>query len=268
MKNIVITGSTRGIGFGLAREFLKRGCGVTISGRRQEDVDLAVERLTQFGPSPSILGVACDVTDVAEVEYLWRKSVETFGSVGIWLNNAGISHLQMPFWELPPDGYKNVIATNVIGLMNGCSVAMKGMLNQGHGAIYNMEGLGSTGMKVSGLSVYGTSKAAINYFSDALQKEGKATPIVFGTLQPGMVLTDMLKGQAAGNQEQWEQTKKVYNILANREEDVTPWLVEKILGNSRKYVSFKYSTPLRMISQLFSFVFFKRNLFQNEELPK
>lgn len=268
MKNVVITGSTRGIGFGLAREFLKKGCRVTISGRRQEDVDPAVERLTQFDPSPSILGVACDVTNMSQVENLWRKSVEAFGSVDIWLNNAGISHLQMPFWELPPDDYKNVITTNVIGLMNGCSVAMKGMLNQGHGAIYNMEGLGSTGMKVAGLSVYGTSKAAIHYFSDALQKEGKATPIVFGTLQPGMVLTDMLKGQNTGSQEQWEKTKKVYNVLANRELDVTPWLVEKILGNRRKRVSFNYVTPFQMISQLFSFIFLKRNLFQNEEFIK
>lgn len=268
MKNVVITGSTRGIGFGMAREFLKRGCRVAISGRRQVDVDLAIERLIQFGPSLSILGVACDVTNPSQVEFLWRKSVETFGSIDIWLNNAGISHLQMPFWELPPDEYKNVIMTNVIGLMNGCLVAMKGMLNQGHGAIYNMEGLGSTGMKVSGLSVYGTSKAAIHYFSDALQKEGKATPIVFGTLQPGMVLTDMLIGQKTGSQGQWEQTKKVYNVLANREEEVTPWLVEKILGNRRTRVSFKYVTPFRMISQLFSFIFLKRNLFQNEEFSK
>ena len=140
MKNVVITGSTRGIGFGLAREFLKKGCRVVICGRKQKDVDDAVSKLAQYGPSSSIFGTECDVSESVQVEDLWNKAVQTFGSVDIWINNAGISHTQTPFWELPMAEVSRIIATNVTGLMNGCSTAARGMIKQGYGAIYNMEG--------------------------------------------------------------------------------------------------------------------------------
>jgi len=261
MKNVVITGSTRGIGFGLGREFLKQGCRVVICGRKQQDVDCAVKNLTQYGPLTSIFGVECDVSDAAQVENLWNLAQQTFGSVDIWINNAGISHTQTPFWELPLEEVSRIIATNITGLMNGSSIATRGMLKQGYGAIYNMEGLGSNGMKIYGLSVYGTTKAAVRYFSEALRKEIGTLPIAIGELLPGMVVTDLLTGQKTGSNAEWQKNKKVYNILANREEDVTPWLVKRILANSSRKAAFKYVTTGRMLGQLFAAVFLKRDLF-------
>jgi NAD(P)-dependent dehydrogenase (short-subunit alcohol dehydrogenase family) len=68
MKIIVITGSTRGIGFGLAESFLEMGCAVVVSGRTQEAVNQAVDELAQNHLKENILGVACDVTVFAQVE--------------------------------------------------------------------------------------------------------------------------------------------------------------------------------------------------------
>jgi NAD(P)-dependent dehydrogenase (short-subunit alcohol dehydrogenase family) len=268
MINVVITGSTRGIGFGLAREFLKSGCRVAISGRKQPDVDRALEMLGEFAPPSSIQGLPCDVSDSTQVETLWNKAVETFGTIDIWINNAGISHAQAQLWELPSEAVSKIISTNITGLMFGCSTAARGMIQQGHGAIYNMEGLGSNGMKISGLSVYGTTKAAVRYFSEALRKEISDLPITIGELLPGMVITDLITGQNRVDSEGWEKNKKVYNILANREEKVTPWLVKKILSNTSRKPVFKYVSVWRMIAQLFSALFFKRDLFADMENRK
>jgi short-subunit dehydrogenase len=266
LKNVVITGSTRGIGFGLAREFLKRDCSVTISGRKQADVDAAVEKLSLITSASSLQGIACDVTNPAQVQALWEKARLTFGKVDIWINNAGISHQQLPYWELAPEEVGKIITTNIIGLMYGCTTAVNGMRQQGYGAIYNMEGLGSNGMKIRGLSVYGTTKAAVKYFSEALRKDLAGLPILIGELLPGMVITDLITGQQAGDREGWKKNKKVYNILANREEVVTPWLVHKMLSNNRTNAKLQYVSTFRLIGQLLAAVFFKRDLFQ--EGPK
>jgi len=275
MKNVVITGSTRGIGFGLAREFLKQGCRVVICGRKQKDVDNTVSKLTNYGLSSFIVGVECDVSETAQVENLWNKAQQNFGSVDIWINNAGISHDQTPFWELPLAEVSRIIDTNITGLMNGCSSAVRGMIKQGYGTIYNMEGLGSNGMKIHGLSVYGTTKAAVRYFSEALRKEIGTLPITIGELLPGMVVTDLLTGQKTGSTEGWQKNKKVYNILANREEEVTilanreegvtPWLVKRILANSSRKANFKFVSTGRMMRQLFAAIFLKRDLFSESD---
>lgn len=265
MKNIVITGSTRGIGFGLAREFLKQGCQVAICGRKQLDVDRAVNNLASYGSLSSIFGMECDVSDPIQVENLWNITQQTFGSVDIWINNAGISHTQTPFWELPLPEVNQIISTNITGLMNGSSTAARGMIKQGFGAIYNMEGLGSNGMKIHGLSVYGTTKAAVRYFSEALRKEIGTLPITIGELLPGMVVTDLLTGQKTGSTEGWQKNKRVYNILANREEAVTPWLAKRILANSSRKAVFKYVTTGRMLAQLFAAIFLKRDLFSESD---
>lgn len=264
MKSIVVTGSTRGIGFGLAREFLKKGCAVTISGRKQADADIAVEKLKAATSSELIQGIACDVSSPEQVQELWAASFSRFGSVHIWVNNAGISHRQASYWELTADEVESVVTTNIIGLMNGCTTAIKGMIEQGYGAIYNMEGLGSNGMKINGLSVYGTTKSAVRYFTEALRKELKGQPILIGELLPGMVITDMITGQHANSSEELTRNKKVYNILANRETDVTPWLVKKMLANTKSNARIKYVTTGRLIGQLFSALFLKRDLFTED----
>lgn len=264
MKNIVVTGSTRGIGFGLAREFLKRGCSVIISGRKQEDVDLSVAKLKKVTSSDLIIGLACDVTVSKQVQELWGEAANRFGVVDIWVNNAGISHRHAPYWELSDDEVEKVVNTNITGLLNGCKTAIKGMIQQGYGAIYNMEGLGSNGMKINGLSVYGTTKSAVRYFTEALRMELKDQPILVGELLPGMVITDMITGRHSGNSEESIRNKKVYNILANRERDVTPWMVKRMLENTKPDARLKYVTTWRMLRQAFSARFLKRDLFTEE----
>ena len=161
MKTIVITGSTRGIGLGMAKEFLKRGHQVVISGRDQDVVDRVVAGLNQDFPSDLLHGVPCDVTDYAQVQALWDASKANFGEVDIWINNAGMAHALIDTWALPVDLIQRVIEVNVTGSLYGTKVAVSGMLEQGHGAVYLMEGHGSSGRVQKGLTLYGTTKSGI-----------------------------------------------------------------------------------------------------------
>lgn len=71
MKSIVITGSTSGIGYGLADSFLSLGCSVTISGRFKENIEAAISKLSDKYEAKQIFGLPCDVTDYSQVQELW-----------------------------------------------------------------------------------------------------------------------------------------------------------------------------------------------------
>ena len=74
--------------------------------------------------------------------------------------------------------------------MYGAKVALQRMQDQGHGAVYSLEGLGSGGRQVEGLAIYGTMKAALRYINESLAQEMKGSKILVGALRQGMVLTD------------------------------------------------------------------------------
>ena len=173
MKNVVITGSTRGIGFGLAESFLDKGCSVVVSGRSDGSVQKAIATLRETYPEATIVGVPCDVADPKAVQNLWTKSKEALGSVDAWINNAGIDQPPVGIWDLSHEETKAVVDVDLLGLVYGCQVAMKGMLEQGHGHIYNMEGFGSDRKIRFGMGVYGAAKQAVRYLTRSLIKEAK-----------------------------------------------------------------------------------------------
>jgi NAD(P)-dependent dehydrogenase (short-subunit alcohol dehydrogenase family) len=234
MKTVVITGSTRGIGKGLAREFIKRGHNVVVSGRSQDASLTAAAEIGQVAQSGArAIAVACDVTRHDQVQGLWDQAVAAFGRVDIWINNAGMSNTRFPIGRLPQNEVEAVIATNLIGTMNGSQVALKGMRAQGSGAIYNFEGFGSNGFKNRGMSLYGCTKYAITYFTKAMIAETKGGPVLVGYMSPGIVITDLsLRDRGKMPPQAWAYVKKIYNILADRVETVTPWLVEQTLANT------------------------------------
>ena len=234
MKVVVITGSTRGIGRGLATEFLKRGCPVVISGRSKDKLAKEVKRLGDLYNNDKIIGQPCDVTDARQVKALWDAAQQKFGKVDIWINNAGIPNTTRLFGELDTEEISAVISTNLMGVMHGSQVALRGMMKQGYGQVYNLLGHGSDDRKRNGLIVYGTSKRAVRYFTEALIEETEDTPVQVGFLSPGIVVTDFLiEDMRKMSPEQLETVKAVYNCLADKVETVTPFLVEGILKNDK-----------------------------------
>jgi NAD(P)-dependent dehydrogenase (short-subunit alcohol dehydrogenase family) len=262
MKVIVITGSTRGIGYGLADSFLALGCAVVISGRTPAAVEQAVTRLASQYEAERIFGQPCDVTHKEQVQALWDAAKAHFGAIDIWINNAGTAHPQLDFWDCPPEQIQAVVNTNVIGAMYGAQVALRGMLAQGSGSFYNMEGLGSDGRRVEGLTLYGTTKHALRYLTDALVQEMRGTPILVGALRPGMLLTNLVTGQYTGRpEEEWENAKRIFNILADRVETVAPWLARQVLANTRTGVRITWLTRRKVMGRFLAAPFRKRDLF-------
>jgi len=261
-KIVVITGSTRGIGYGLAESFLQLGCSVTVSGRSRASTEQVVSKLALQYDRTRILGIPCDVTAPEQVAALWDETKSHFGKVDIWVNNAGHSGDMGMVWEHLPKDVESVIATNLLGTIYGAQVAFRGMQAQGHGAIYNMEGMGSDGRTHAGLTFYGTTKSAIHYFTKGLALEAKESTVIIGGLRPGMVATDMIRDRYKDRPEEWERAKKIFNIIAERVETVTPWLARQMLGNHKNDVILSYSSPWKLLRKFITSPIVKRQVFE------
>ncbi len=261
MKIIVITGSSRGIGFGLANAFLELGCAVVVSGSVQESTDLAVVKLSDRFGHEMVIGKPCDVRDPHEIQTLWDLAMNRFGRVDIWINNAGISHFTNEVWKLSTDEVENVVQITLLGAIYGSMIAVREMLVQGFGSIYNMEGMGSDGRKHTGLTIYGMTKYGLHYFTESLAQELQGTSLIIGSLRPGMVATDMLKEGYQDKPEEWERDKRIFNIIADRVETVTPWLAKQVLDNKKTGARISWMTKRKMLMRMISIPFKQRNLF-------
>jgi NAD(P)-dependent dehydrogenase (short-subunit alcohol dehydrogenase family) len=242
MAVIVITGSTRGIGFGLARAFHERSHQLVISGRSAASVEGA---LAALDAGEAALGTPCDVTDERAVQALWDAAVARFGRVDHWINNAGVVNPPRRLADQHDADYAACVAVNLIGTMHGCAVAMRGLASQeGGGSLWNMKGLGSDGRAVEGTTPYATTKYAITYLTKALVREAAGTPVRVGSIQPGMVVTDLLTGSLDRYPpEERVRVERIFDILADRVETVCPWLAERILASDRNGAEIKWLTP-------------------------
>ena len=140
MKTVVITGSTRGIGLGMANEFLNRGHQVVISGTSDASVSKAMDSIEDN--KDNVIGVPCLVQDIESVQNLWDQSMTAFGKVDIWINNAGVSTSRQGLEDLETKEILTTVDTNLTGSILCTKVVAKEMLKQGFGQIYMFEGFG------------------------------------------------------------------------------------------------------------------------------
>lgn len=257
---VVITGSTKGIGLALAEAFLKLECSVVITGRNLEHLNHALTHLeTQFNKE-KFMGLCCDVTQISDVQTLWDGAMEHFGHVNVWINNAGSCHSTKDFIDLQPDELNAAVSTNILGTMLGSQVALKGMLKQGYGQIFNMEGWGSNGEWSAGMTPYATTKRAVSYFSKALYKETKSTAILTGTLSPGMVATDLLVSSwTNGNIQNWKKMKRLFFFVIDSPEVVCAYLAKQIMQNKKANRRIAWITPWKLFLRFLQPYYWRRN---------
>jgi NAD(P)-dependent dehydrogenase (short-subunit alcohol dehydrogenase family) len=261
MKVVVITGSTRGIGYGLNVSFLDRDCAITVTGRTEEGVSQAVDKLRRAYDPGRVEGCVCDVRDPHHLDTLWQQALLRYGKVDIWINNAGVSNPQAKVWEISPKEAQSVVDTNLMGVIYGSQTAIKGMLEQGHGSLYNMQGMGSDGRMHAGLILYGMTKYGVHYFTKGLVKELEGTPLIVGSISPGMLVTDLVTSQYKDRPEEWERVKPIFNIIADRVEIVAPWLADRILENKKSGVHISRLSRWKLLYRFLSAPFVKRDVF-------
>lgn len=184
----VITGSTRGLGFAMARLLGRHGAAVVLAARSERGVASAVERLRAEGIAAS--GRRCDTGELADVEAL-RDAALAEGTLDIWVNNAGVPGVFGPTASTPVDDFTRVVRTNMLGTFHGSRAALPVFLDQGHGDLVNLYGHGDKG-PVPQQNAYASSKRWVRQFTETLRQETRGTGVRVHGMNPGLVVTDML----------------------------------------------------------------------------
>ena len=266
MKTVVITGSARGLGFEMAKVFKKNNINVVISDLKEENLQKAKNELDKIESSARIEYFICDVTKSKDISNLIKFTKEKFANIDIWINNAGVNQPEKAIWELSEEEIDLVLDVDLKGSIIGSKLVMEEMTKQHYGSIYNVEGYGSNDAKMLGLSIYGTSKRAITYFTEALAKESamKNTGVIVGKLSPGIMITDFIKN-ALGDKEKInlsEKTKKVYNILGDYPDVVAKFLVDGILNNKKNNCKIEWLTTGKAMWRFMTAGFNERDFFK------
>ncbi|CAI9096923.1 OLC1v1033186C1 [Oldenlandia corymbosa var. corymbosa] len=269
--NVLITGSSKGIGYALAREFLKAGDNVIICSRAAERVQSAVESLKLESGKQHVWGTSCDVRKADDVKNLVNFAQENLKYVDIWINNAGSNaYSYKPLAEASDEDLMEVVSTNTLGLMICCREAIKMMLNQSRGGhIFNIDGAGSDGRPTPRFAAYGATKRSVVHLTKSLQAELQMQDVknvIVHNLSPGMVTTDLLMSGA-----DTKQAKFFINILAEPAEVVAEYLVPNIrsipMSGSTKPTYIRFLTGWKAYSQIFSRIAFgaRRNRYVLED---
>lgn len=185
---VVVTGGTRGIGFGIAQTFAGVGAKVVISGRDQAGVDAAVARL---GPGAS--GVATDVSDPAACTALAEHAVKTHGGIDVLCANAGIFP-SMRLEDMTPDQLEEVIGTNFKGTVYAVQACLPHLTASGRGRIVVTSSITGPITGFPGWSHYGASKAAQLGFLRTAAMELAPKKITINAVMPGNIVTEGLDG--------------------------------------------------------------------------
>lgn len=254
--NVLITGSTKGIGYALAKEFLKAGDNVLVCSRSDERVETAVKSLREEFGEQHVWGTTCDVKNGEDVKKLVSFAKEKLKYIDIWINNAGSNaYSYKPLAEASDEDLIEVVTTNTLGLMICCREAIKMMVGQPRGGhIFNIDGAGSDGRPTPRFAAYGATKRSVVHLTKSLQAELQMQDVknvMVHNLSPGMVTTDLLMSGA-----NTKQAKFFINVLAEPAEVVAEYLVPNIrsipANRSMKPTYIRFLTGLKAYSQIFS----------------
>ena len=188
----IVTGGSKGIGLAIARAFLDRGMQVTISARKDADLEQASRTLKGGDPSTSLGAghlhtVRADVRDPADAQRVVDETVRRFGGVDVLVNNAGIGKFANVA-DMSLDDWRQIIDTNLSGVFHCTRAAIPAMKTRGAGFVVNISSLAGKNPFAGG-AAYCASKAGLNAFSEALMQELRHDNIRVSYVLPGSVST-------------------------------------------------------------------------------
>lgn len=184
MKNILITGASRGIGKALVFKFSDNGYRVFLNYNKSE------EEAKKISEQTGAVLLKCDISDYNEVKKMFSYIKENFGGIDVLINNAGVALPQKLIIDVTEEEWDRIFNINVKGMFNVTKEALPFMINKKSGSIVNISSMwGVTGGSCE--VAYSASKAAIIGFSKALAKEVGPSGIRVNVIAPGVIKTDM-----------------------------------------------------------------------------
>lgn len=187
-KIALITGSTRGLGWAMARALAAQGAHVVITGRSEADVEARVAELTDAGWSAD--GRAGDLADLEAAVAGLDRIVEAAGRLDILINNAGINH-RAPVVDFELDDWRRVLGINLDAPFALARAAARHMLAAGSGRIINTGSIMGTAVARPTIPAYVASKGGIVGLTRALAVELGPHGITVNAIGPGYVATEM-----------------------------------------------------------------------------
>lgn len=189
-KVAVITGGTRGIGYAIVKKYLENGAKVALCGSRQESADKAVAKLKAENPNFEVMGIAPDLSDPASIATAFEHVRDTWGSLDILGNNAGVSARES-IYDYDPEAFKKTVDLNLNAVFFCCQAAARIMKPQGGGVIINTSSMVSLHGQPSGCA-YPATKFAVNGLTKSLGRELAPDNIRVNAVAPGITRTDMV----------------------------------------------------------------------------
>lgn len=190
-KVAIITGGTKGIGYGIAEEFLKEGAKVLITGRDAKTGTEAEKNLAVFG---EVRYFQSDVADLKSLQEAVDEAVRLFGSVDVYVANAGINDPDKThFINITPEQYDKIMDVNLRGMFFGDQYAARQMIKQGRGgAIINMSSVNAY-LGLDAQVVYTTSKGGIQQLTKVQAIALAPYDIKVNAMAPGPIETDLMR---------------------------------------------------------------------------
>ena len=205
LHTAIVTGATRGIGYGIAEALVTEGAKVMITGRDAGGVTDAVGRLAaRAGDKARVLGRAADVRERTAIEALVEETVTEFGSLNTLINNAGVG-LFTEVAKTTDEDWARVIDTNLTGVFHCSRAAIPAMKLAGGGWIINIASLAGRNYFANG-AAYCASKAGLVAFSESLLLEVRNDNIRVSVVMPGSVTTDFVGPSGRHEDDSWKLT--------------------------------------------------------------
>ena len=199
-KIAVVTGASKGIGAGIAKEFAEAGASVVVNyASDKQGADRVVDEITKRGGKA--ITIQGNVAKKADVEKLFSEAEKAFGKIDIVVNNAGVYEF-MPLEQVSEQQFHRMFDTNVLGILLVTQEGLK-HFNENGGSIINISSLASSLTPPTGV-IYNATKAAVDAITRTLAKELGPRKIRVNSINPGMVVTE---GVLAGGYSEGDMRK-------------------------------------------------------------
>jgi NAD(P)-dependent dehydrogenase (short-subunit alcohol dehydrogenase family) len=186
----LITGAGRGLGREMAQALAAAGTSVAVVARTQSELDETADLIAHHGGT--VLAICADVTQASAVEQMVQRVEQELGAIDLLINNAGIVGTPGPIWEADPDEWRQVVDVNLHGAFLCARFVLPGMIQRKRGCIINVSS-GAGAFPIQYAPAYSVSKTALARLSECLALETRDYGIRVFTIDPGLVLTAMLR---------------------------------------------------------------------------